>query len=99
MDNSKVLILLSKFSVGNTKAEATLQAINIAGNGREAFKALCTHYEYKGILTSKIVEAEHTIKELCCVGEIPKMNLSMFEQMLKKAYAAYKARLQKHFYN
>ncbi|CAJ1937394.1 unnamed protein product [Cylindrotheca closterium] len=84
MDNAKVLVLLSKF----TEAEATLQAINIAGNGREAFKALRTHYDGKGILASNIVEAEHTIKELCYVGEKPKMNWSMFEQMLKKACAA-----------
>ncbi|CAJ1956295.1 unnamed protein product [Cylindrotheca closterium] len=88
MDNATVLVLLSKFIVGNTKAEATLQAINIAGNGREAFNALRTHYEGKGILASDIVEAEHTIKELCYVGEKPKMNWTMFEQMLKKACAA-----------
>ncbi|CAJ1939932.1 unnamed protein product [Cylindrotheca closterium] len=88
MDNAKVLVLLSKFIVGNTEAEATLQAINIAGNGREAFNALRTHYEGEGILASDIVEAEHTIKELCYIGEKPKMNWSMFERMLKKAYAA-----------
>ncbi|CAJ1954179.1 unnamed protein product [Cylindrotheca closterium] len=85
MDNAKVLVLLSKFIVGNTEAEATLQANNIAGNGREAFNALRTHFEGKGILASDIVEAEHTIKELCCVGEKPKMNWSMIERMLKKS--------------
>ncbi|CAJ1967164.1 unnamed protein product [Cylindrotheca closterium] len=88
MNNAKVLVLLSKFIVGNTKAEATLQAIHIAGNGREAFKALHSHYEGKGILASDIVKAEHTIKELCYVGEKPKMNWSMFERMLKKVHAA-----------
>ncbi|CAJ1955077.1 unnamed protein product [Cylindrotheca closterium] len=87
MDNAKVLVLLSKFIVGNTEAETILQAINIAGNGREAFNALRTHYEGEGILASDIVEAEHTIKELCYVGEKQKMNWSMFERMLKKAYA------------
>ncbi|CAJ1959303.1 unnamed protein product [Cylindrotheca closterium] len=87
MDNAKVLVLLSKFIVGNTKAEATLQAINIAGNGREAFNALRTHYKGEGIIASDIVEAEHTIKELCYVGEKPKLNWSMFERMLKKVYA------------
>ncbi|CAJ1939808.1 unnamed protein product [Cylindrotheca closterium] len=87
MDNAKVLVLLSKFIVGNTKAEATLQAINIAGNGREAFNALRTHNKGEGILASDIVEAEHTIRELCYIGEKQKMNWSMFERMLKKAYA------------
>ncbi|CAJ1963571.1 unnamed protein product, partial [Cylindrotheca closterium] len=86
-DNAKVLVLLSKFIVGNTKAEATLQAINIAGNGREAFNALRTHDKGKGILASDIVKAKHTIRELCYVGEKQKMNWSMFERMLKKAYA------------
>ncbi|CAJ1933508.1 unnamed protein product [Cylindrotheca closterium] len=62
MGNAKVLVLLSKFIVGNTEAEATLQAINIAGNGREAFNALRTHYEGEGILASEIVKAKHTIK-------------------------------------
>lgn len=87
MDNAKVLVLLRKFIVGNTEAEATLQAIDIEGHGRNAFIALRTHYEGEGILATDIVEAEHTIKEACYVGEKPKMNWSMFERMLKKAYA------------
>ncbi|CAJ1954073.1 unnamed protein product [Cylindrotheca closterium] len=87
MDYAKVLVLFSKFILGNTEAEAILQAINIAGNGRAAFNALRTHYEGKGILASDIVKAEHTIKELCCVGKKQKMNWSMFERMLKKTYA------------
>ncbi|CAJ1969811.1 unnamed protein product [Cylindrotheca closterium] len=54
MDNAKVLVLLSKFIVGNTEAEAILRAINIAGNGREAFNALHTHYKGEGILASDL---------------------------------------------
>lgn len=87
MDNAKVLVLLRKFIVGNTVAEAVLQAIDIASNGRKAFDALRTNYEGEGILATDIVEAEHTIKELCYIGEKPKMNWSMFERILKKAYA------------
>ena len=60
--------------MGNTKDEATLQPINVEGNGREAFIALRTHYEGKGLLAIDIVEAEYTIKEVYHVPEKPKMN-------------------------
>ena len=89
MDNAKVLVLLKKLIVGNTEAEATLQAINVEGNGREAFIALLTHYEGEGLLAIDIVEAEYIIKDLSYVAEKPQMNWSMFERTLKKAYAAY----------
>ncbi|CAJ1963903.1 unnamed protein product [Cylindrotheca closterium] len=88
MDNAKVLVLLRKFIVGNTQAEATLRAINVEGKGRDAFIALRTHYEGEGLLAQDIVEAENTIKNLYYVGEKPTMNWTMFERMLKKAYAA-----------
>ncbi|CAJ1945564.1 unnamed protein product [Cylindrotheca closterium] len=78
IDNTKVLVLLRKFTVGNTEAEATLQAIDVKGKGRDAFIALRTHYEGEGLLA-----------HLCYVGEKPTMNWAMFERMLKEAYAAY----------
>ncbi|CAJ1929455.1 unnamed protein product [Cylindrotheca closterium] len=81
--------LLQWTIVGNTEAEATLQAIDVKGKGRDAFIALRTHYKGERLLAYNIVEAEHTIKDLCYVGEKPTMNWSMFERMLKKAYAAY----------
>jgi len=89
MDNAKVLVLLKKLIVGNTEAEATLQAINVEGNGREAFIALRTHYEGEGLLAIDIVEAEYIIKDMHYVAEKPQRNWSMFERTLKKAYAAY----------
>ncbi|CAJ1959255.1 unnamed protein product [Cylindrotheca closterium] len=88
MDNAKVLVLLRKYIVGNTQAEATIRAINVEGKGRDAFIALRTHYKGEGLLAHDIVEAENTIKNLYYVGEKPTMNWAMFERMLKKAYAA-----------
>ncbi|CAJ1945842.1 unnamed protein product [Cylindrotheca closterium] len=82
-----------KTLAGMTAAQGQIRlmperSIDVEGKGRDAFTTLRTHYKGEGLLAHNIVEAGHTIKNLCYVGEKPTMNWAMFERMLKKAYAA-----------
>eukprot|EP00526_Cylindrotheca_closterium_P000919 CAMPEP_0113628384 /NCGR_PEP_ID=MMETSP0017_2-20120614/14706_1 /TAXON_ID=2856 /ORGANISM="Cylindrotheca closterium" /LENGTH=94 /DNA_ID=CAMNT_0000538685 /DNA_START=1528 /DNA_END=1809 /DNA_ORIENTATION=+ /assembly_acc=CAM_ASM_000147 len=83
-DNRKVDTMLRKFIVGNTEAEATLQAIDVENDGRASYGALRVYYEGEGINVIDIVEADNTPDKLCYNAEKPPNNTwSSFEQRLK----------------
>lgn len=90
IDTIQVHTLLLNFVTWNDTAEAKIQGLSRANDGREAFKRLTEHYEGVGIHAIDIREADEVLKTLFYGGEKPpRMWRSEFEKRLTRAFNAY----------
>ncbi len=86
----QVHTFLLNFVTGNDTAEAKIQGLRRANDGREAFKRLTEHYEGVDIPAIDIQEANKVLKTLFYGGEKPPhMWWSEFEKRLTRAFNAY----------
>jgi hypothetical protein len=90
IDTVQVQTFLLNFVTGNDTAEAKIQGLRRAIDGREALKRLTEHYEGVGIQAIDIWEADEVLKTLFYGGERPPhMWWSEFEKRLTGAFNAY----------
>ena len=72
----------------------------VSNNGRGAFKALVEHYEYVGLHSVDIIQADEVIDSLFYTGEKKShMWLEEFEKLLTSAFAAYDKKENRCFFS
>ena len=90
IDTAQVHTFLLNFVTGNDTAEAKIQGLRRANDGREAFKHLVEHYEGVGIHAIDIREADKVLKTLFYGGEKPPhMWWSEFKKRLTRVFNAH----------
>jgi hypothetical protein len=88
LDSARVANVIQSLILGNTQAEAKIQTLATAADGRAMFKALNEHYLGVGAFAMEVTAAEKVIDTLYYNGERkPHMWWMEFERQLRLAYA------------
>jgi hypothetical protein len=90
IDTAQVHRFLVNFVAGNDTAEAKIQGLRRANDGREAYKRHVEHYEGVGKHAIDIREADEVVMNLFYAGEKPPhLWWTEFEKRLTRAFNAY----------